>query len=102
MARKVRIAAICSVVATVLVVALLGGAYYAAQQVRPFYEQALKIEPEVLERGSRELESRATALYSDAKQIGHWHGVVYGRANQRLAGDAAGAGHRGGVAEEYS
>jgi hypothetical protein len=50
----------------------LGGAYYAAQQVRPFYEQALHIEPEVLERGSRELESVATALYSDAKKAGQW------------------------------
>ena len=35
----------------------------------------LKIEPEVLERGSRELESRATALYSDAKQIGRWQAL---------------------------
>ena len=42
MARKYRIAAICSVVATALVAALLGGAYYAAQQVRPFYAQALE------------------------------------------------------------
>ena len=52
--------------------AIGGGAYYAARQVRPFYEQALKIEPAVLERGSREMESRASALYTDAKQIGHW------------------------------
>jgi hypothetical protein len=53
----------------------LGGAYYAARQVRPFYEQALKIEPAVLEQGSRELESRATALYSDVKQAGHWQAL---------------------------
>ncbi len=75
MARKFRIAAIGSVVVTALVVTILGGAYYAARQVRPFYEQALRIEPEVLERGSRELESRATALYSDAKQVGHWQAL---------------------------
>jgi hypothetical protein len=75
MARKLRIAAIGSVVVTTLVVAILGGAYYAARQVRPFYEQALRIDPEVLERGSRELESRATALYSDAKQTGHWQAL---------------------------
>lgn len=75
MARKLRIAAICSVVASVLVVALLASAYYAAQQVRPFYEQALTIEPEVLERGRLEMESRATALYSDAKQIGRWQAL---------------------------
>ncbi len=49
--------------------------YYAARQVRPFYEQALQIEPEVLERGSRELESRATALYSDVKQAGRWQAL---------------------------
>lgn len=75
MARKLRIAAICSVIASVLVVALLGGAYYAARQVRPFYEQALKIEPEVLERGRLEMESRATILYSDAKQVGRWQAL---------------------------
>lgn len=75
MARKVRIAAIGSVTAIALLVACLGGAYYAARQVRPFYEQALRIEPEVLERGSRELESRATALYSDAKQVGRWQAL---------------------------
>jgi len=72
MARKFRIAAIGTLTITALLVALAGGAYYAVQQVRPFYEQALHTEPEVLERGSRELESRATALYSDAKHIGHW------------------------------
>ena len=54
---------------------MLGGAYYAARQVRPFYKQALQIEPEVLERGSRELESRATALYSDARQHGQWQAL---------------------------
>jgi hypothetical protein len=41
----------------------------------PFYEQALQLEPEVLERGSRELESRATALYSDARQVGQWQAL---------------------------
>ena len=75
MARKLRIAAIGSVVVTALVATILGGTYYAARQVRPFYEQALRIEPEVLERGSRELESSATALYSDAKHAGHWQAL---------------------------
>jgi hypothetical protein len=75
MARKFRIAAIGTLTITMLLVALAGGAYYAARQVSPFYEQALHTEPEVLERGSRELESRATALYSDAKQIGHWQAL---------------------------
>jgi hypothetical protein len=75
MARKVRIAAIGSVVVAALAAAILGTAYYAVQQVRPFYQQALQIEPEVLERGSRELESRATALYSDAQQRGEWQAL---------------------------
>jgi len=75
MARKYRIVAIGSVALVALIAAVLGGAYYAAQQVRPFYKQALAIEPEVLERGSRELESRATALYSDARQQGQWHAL---------------------------
>jgi hypothetical protein len=75
MARKLRIAAIGTVVVTALIIVALGGAFYAAQQVRPFYQQALAIEPEVLERGGRELESRATALYSDARQVGQWQAL---------------------------
>lgn len=75
MPRKLRIAAIATLTLTVLVVSILGGIYYAARQVRPFYEEALRIEPEKLERGSRELESRATALYSDVKQVGEWQAL---------------------------
>ena len=75
MARKLRIAAVGMLTVTTLLVALLGSAYYAARQVRPFYEEALQIKPEVLERGSQELESRATALYSDVKQVGHWQAL---------------------------
>jgi uncharacterized protein YpmS len=75
MARKLRIAAVGLLTVAVLIVGLIGGAYYATRQVRPFYKQALAIEPEVLERGSRELESRATALYSDARQQGQWHAL---------------------------
>jgi hypothetical protein len=72
MARQLRIAAFCTLGVGVCVLAALGGAYFAAQQVRPFYKHALRIEPEALERGSRELESRATALYSEAKKAGRW------------------------------
>jgi hypothetical protein len=75
MARKYRIAAVGSLTAASLIGMVLGGAYYAARQVRPFYKQALQIEPEVLQRGSRELESRATALYSDARQHGQWQAL---------------------------
>jgi hypothetical protein len=75
MARKFRIAALCTSLIAACVLLVLGGAYYATRQVRPFYKQALTLEPEVLERGSRELESRATALYSDARQGGKWHAL---------------------------
>jgi hypothetical protein len=75
MRRNVRIAAVCTLIVVSLVAMVLGSAYYAARQVRPFYRQALQIEPEALERGSRELESRATALYSDARQLGQWQAL---------------------------
>src|SRR5688572_7933980 len=75
MARKLRIAAFCTSVATAGFILVLGGAYYAAHQVNPFYEKALRVEPEVAKRSSRELESRATALYSDARQAGQWHAL---------------------------
>jgi hypothetical protein len=75
MARKLQMAAIGALAVAGLIVGGLGGAYYAARQVRPFYEQALKIEPAASERSGRELESRATALYSDAKQLGPWQAL---------------------------
>jgi hypothetical protein len=75
MVRKLRIAAWCTLGALVCLLVILGGAYYATRQVRPFYEQALQIKPDVLERGSRELESRATALLSDARRAGAWHAI---------------------------
>ncbi len=75
MARRIRIATLALLAASVVLFAVLSGAYYAARQVRPFYEQALRVEPEALKRGRRELESRATALYSDARQLGQWHAL---------------------------
>jgi hypothetical protein len=72
MPRKWRIAAIALAALATVVAAALGGAYAALQRVRPFYEQALAIEPQTLEAGSRELESRATALYNDARRAGQW------------------------------
>jgi hypothetical protein len=72
MARKQRILVIALVAVTSLVAAALGGAYVAMGRVRPFYEQALQLDPQTLEVGSRELESRATALYSETRQTGPW------------------------------
>ena len=59
-------------VATTLVAGALGGVYAALGRVRPFYQQALALDPQTLEKGSRELESRATSLYSEARQRGQW------------------------------
>ena len=42
MARKLRIAVVGALSVTMVFVAILGIAYYAARQVRPFYEQALR------------------------------------------------------------
>lgn len=73
MARKKRIAAIALLVsATALVTVVVGGVYVAMGRVRPFYTEALQIDPQRLETGSRELESRATALYSESRQVGTW------------------------------
>ena len=44
----------------------------ALGRVRPFYAAALELDPQTLETGSRELESRATVLYSEARQAGQW------------------------------
>ncbi len=95
MARRLRIAAVGTLTVMALLMAILGGAYYAARQVRPFYEQALRVQPEVLEEGSRELESRATALYSDANQVGNWQALftaqqINGWLATQLAADKGG------------
>lgn len=75
MARKLRIAAVSSFALLLILVVALWAAYQAARQVRPFYQQALQLDGDALKRGSRELESRATALYSDAQQAGRWQAV---------------------------
>jgi hypothetical protein len=72
MARKLRIAAIGLAAIAAIVVALVASSYVAMQRVRPFYVQALQLDPQELEESSRQLESRATALYSDARKSGHW------------------------------
>lgn len=73
MARKKRIAAIALVVSTTaLVTVVMGCVYVAMGRVRPFYTQALQIDPDRLKTGSRELESRATALYSESRHVGTW------------------------------
>jgi hypothetical protein len=72
MVRKKRIAAIVLLAVAGVLVAALGGVYYAMGRVRPFYQQALALDPQTLEQGSREMESRATALYSEARQPGRW------------------------------
>ncbi len=75
MARKYRIAAACGLAVLCLIAVGLWGVYRAALQVRPFYQQALQLQPEVLARGSRELESQASALYSDARNAGAWQAL---------------------------
>ena len=72
MARKRRIVVIALLAVTSLVAAALGGVYVAMGRARPFYEQALQLDPQTLEVGSRELESRATALYSETRRPGQW------------------------------
>jgi hypothetical protein len=74
-ARKYRIAAIVALGVAGVVVAVLGGVYVALQQVRPFYQQALAVDPATLKQCSRELESRASALYSDSRKAGQWRAV---------------------------
>ena len=73
--RTYRIAAIVAVVLIGITAAVLSSAYVAIRQVRPFYEQALALDPATLQQGGRELESRASALYSDSRKPGQWRAV---------------------------
>jgi hypothetical protein len=60
----------------VLVVCSAGGttwwAYEAVQEVRPFYAQAMSVQPSVLREAGQELSSRATALVNDVCQDEPW------------------------------
>lgn len=47
-------------------------AYEAVRAIRPFYRDAMEVEPEVLRLAGRELSSRATALVNDAQQGEPW------------------------------
>jgi hypothetical protein len=73
--KKYRIAAVALATAVAVVAVGLWATVRAARQVRPFYQQALTVEPHILERGRQELESRATALYSDVQNRGTWQAV---------------------------
>jgi hypothetical protein len=75
MKRRLRIVACATVALACVAAGAVIVAYLATRQVRPFYEQALQIAPEDLEQGRRELESRATALYTDARQAGKWQAL---------------------------
>lgn len=76
MARKHRIAAIAVLVAAMGLAAMgLGGVYVALGREQPFYTAALQRDPQSLAVGSRELESRATTLYSETRQPGTWRGA---------------------------
>jgi hypothetical protein len=74
-ARKYRFAAICVLALVVVAATGIGAAYVALRQVRPFYEQALALDSATLNEGGRELETRASALYSDAHKPGQWRAV---------------------------
>jgi hypothetical protein len=93
MARKLRIAAIIVAAAAAVVVVLLVAAYFAMQRIEPFYAEAIQLEPQAAEQGSRETESRAAALYNDARKPGQWQATfsddqVNGWMAIQLAGDS--------------
>lgn len=72
MSRNLRIAAICLVIVAIVSVVALVAAFRGMRSVPPYYQQALELDEDVLETGSREFEGRATALYSDSQKIGSW------------------------------
>jgi hypothetical protein len=72
MSRRLRIAAISLSAVLTLLVAFGGAVYHATQRVQPFYAQALALDPQVLDDGSREFESRATTIYSEVRHAGQW------------------------------
>src|SRR5262245_30418601 len=55
-----------------LLIAAAGWVYYAARQVPEFYERALKLEPQQLEKASDEMVHQATQLYNHANNTGSW------------------------------
>lgn len=54
---------------------LLGGLYYASQQVPNFYREALALDTQVQQQASREMGTRVTTLYNDVNRPGGWHAL---------------------------
>lgn len=72
MAHRKRLAAFALLGLAAAALVAFGYARQALRQVRPFYAQAIKVEPQALETASRQMENRVAALYSDAKPPGQW------------------------------
>jgi hypothetical protein len=72
MALKLRILAVGTLTVGAIVVVSLTAAYLALRQVRPFYQEAIQLDQQALDRGKQELESRATALYTETREAGTW------------------------------
>lgn len=65
---------VLAMVFTVIGLVLLAG-YLASQSVPAHYQQALQLDAESHQEASRELESRVSMLYSDARQAGSWQAL---------------------------
>jgi hypothetical protein len=66
--------AVFGTVVLLLAVGLVG-LYFAARQAPEFYEKALQADPVAQAKASDEMLQQATALASDVKAEGRWHGL---------------------------
>jgi hypothetical protein len=75
MSRRLKLS-LASLGGLVIAAALLYAfAVQAMQQVQPFYAEAIQKPPSQLETAGRRMESRVSALYSDAQKPGRWQTV---------------------------
>jgi hypothetical protein len=75
MSRTLRILGVVASLLAIVIAVGLWETYRAVRHVQPFYRDAVQMEPIELEQAGRELETQATALYSNVEEAGQWSAV---------------------------
>jgi len=75
MSRTLRILGVVALLLAIVIVVGLWEAYRAVRHVQPFYRDAVQMGQIELEQAGRELETQASALYSNVEEAGQWSAV---------------------------
>lgn len=75
MSRRLRLLLLIATGLVVTIAMVLAGLYFAAQYEPAFYQEAMAIDPDVLEKASDDMVRRSTALANAVRKKGHWEAL---------------------------